>query len=130
MAVTKLPPSAGPRSDVGSVTRHRVLFSEGAGLVVVLRGEIDVAAQPFLCRVMSGVIAFGVGDVVVDLAHVTFVDTASVRVLATAQHLLDGDGRRLTIRSPSRLALRVLDMFGLSSLVETTPPVQRLEPAS
>lgn len=125
MAVMMPPPSAGPVAEVGSVPRHRVLFSEGTGLVVVLRGEIDVTARPFLCRVMSGVIACGVGDVIVDLANVTFVDTAFVRVLAIAQRLLERDSRRLTVRSPSRLPLRVLEIFGLTSLVEIPQLVQR-----
>jgi anti-anti-sigma factor len=100
------------------------LFLEGTGLVVVLRGDIDVTARPFMRRVLSGVIACGVGDVIVDLANVTFVDTAFVQVLATAQRLLDRDGRRLTVRSPSGLAVRMLEIFGLTDLIENAPPVQ------
>jgi anti-anti-sigma regulatory factor len=57
--------------------------------------------------------------VVIDLAKATLIDTATGRVLATAQQLLDRHGRRLTFRSPPMLVLRVLDMFGLTGLVET-----------
>ena len=128
MALTMFPPSAGTVRDVrdvGAVLTTEVVHTKGARAVVVLRGEADVSSRAVLCEVLSRVIASGAGDVVVDLAEVTFIDTAGVRALATAQQLLDRGGRRLTFRSPSRLALRVLDVFGLTDLVDA-PEVLRL----
>ena len=52
------------------------------------------------------------------MADAEFIDTAIVRVMATALQLLDRQGRKLTVRSPSRLAARVLDLFGLADLIE------------
>jgi anti-anti-sigma regulatory factor len=77
-----------------------------------------------LADVLSRVIAHGAGDVLIDLAPVTFIDTATVRSLATGQRLLDRTGRALTFRSPSRLAVRVLDLFGLTDRIETRPVPQ------
>ena len=54
----------------------------------------------------------------IDLAEAEFIDTAAVRVLAVGHQLLDERGRTLTFRSPSRLAARVLHMFGLTELIE------------
>ena len=67
---------------------------------------------------MSLVVALHVGDVVVDLAESTFLDVGAVWVLATAQQLLDDDGRRLTFRSPTEEAFRALLLFGLADLIE------------
>ena len=67
---------------------------------------------------LSKVIALSTGDVVMDLTEATFIDTAIVRALAGAQQLLDRQERKLTFRSPSRLATRVLHLFGLTDLIE------------
>ena len=58
------------------------------------------------------------GNVVIDLAETEFIDTATVRVFAVAQQLLDRHDRKLTLRSPSRLAARMLYLFGLTDLIE------------
>jgi anti-anti-sigma factor len=94
------------------------LRAEGSTTVLVLRGEADLAARALVSDALSRVIGSHTGDVVVDLAEVEFIDTAIVRVLADAQRFLDHHGRALTIRSPSRLATRVLNLFGLTDLVE------------
>lgn len=67
---------------------------------------------------MARLIAGGTGDVVVDLAEAGFIDTASFFTLAAGARLLDGKGRKLTFRSPSNLATRVLNLFGLSDRIE------------
>ena len=125
MALTMLPPSTDTVQRVvrGAVTSP-VVHAEGTHTVVTLRGEADVSTRPALADVLSRVIAHGAGDVVVDLAPVTFIDTATVRALATGQQLLDRTGRALTFRSPSRLAVRVLDLFGLTDQIETRPVPQ------
>jgi len=94
---------------------------EGARTVVVLRAGTDVSTRPVLSDVLSRVVALGAGDVVIDLAEVTFIDTATARVLATVQQLLDRQDRGLAFRSPSRLAARVLQVFGLTDLIEAEP---------
>jgi anti-anti-sigma regulatory factor len=49
---------------------------------------------------------------------VDFIDSATVRVLAASKDTLDGQGRRLIVRSPSRVAARMLGLFGLGDLIE------------
>ena len=118
MALTMRTPST------DTVRRERSAFMspevrvEGARIVIVLRAGIDVSTRPVLCDVFSRVIAVGAGDVVIDLAQATFIDTATGRVLATARQLLDDQDRRLTFRSAARLAAQVLHFFGLADLIE------------
>ena len=119
MAPTTFPPSADSARGIRYDLTTAVVYIEATRAVVDLRGEWDVSTRPVLSDQLSRVIAIGAGDVVIDLAEVTFIDTATVRALATAQHMLDRVGRRLTIRSPTRLANQVLHLFGLAELIET-----------
>jgi anti-anti-sigma factor len=94
------------------------LATDGARTVVVLRGEADFSVVSVLSDALAGAMSSG-ADVVIDLAGLGFIDTASVRVLAAAQHRLGPRGRTLTFRSPNAVAARMLEMFGLTELIET-----------
>jgi anti-anti-sigma factor len=117
MAHTVFPASARPAQGARSALTA-VVGAEGTRTVVVVWGEADSSTTAVLSDALSRVIASQAGDVVIDLAEAEFIDTATVRVLAAALQLLDRQGRELTVRSPSRLAARVLDLFGLAYLVE------------
>jgi anti-sigma B factor antagonist len=119
MALTVSPPLERAARTVRSGLLTTFVRAEGNRSVVVLRGEADLSARPALSDVLSRVIAERTGDVVVDLAEVEFVDSTTVHALAVAQEFLDRQGRKLRIRSPSRLAVRVLEVFGLSDLIES-----------
>jgi len=94
--------------------------AEGDRTVVVLQGEVDFATRPILSDALSRVIAWRVGDVVIDLSEATFIDTAIIRALAVANELLERSGRRMTFRSPSRVAAQVMQLFGLTDLIEVS----------
>ena len=98
--------------------RTPTVRGEGTSTVVVLRGESDFSTTSVLSDVLSRVITLWSGDVVIDLADAEFIDSSTVGVLAAAQESLDRQQRKLTFRSPSRLAARVLQVFGLSDLIE------------
>jgi anti-anti-sigma factor len=123
MGLTMLPPPAGTVPIFRCALTTDVVYAKDAPTVVGLRGEADISTRPVMCDVFSRVIALGAGDVVIDLSETTFIDSAAVRVLATARELLDRAGRRLIFRSPSRLAVRVIEVFGLTGLVEVPTPV-------
>ena len=124
MALALRLPSARPGCGRRSALATPVVRVEGTRTVVALRGEADFSTRPFMSDVLSRVIALRAGDVVIDLAEVKFIDTATVRVLAVGQQLLDRRGRKLTFRSPSRLAARVLHSFGLTDLIEARQGAQ------
>jgi anti-anti-sigma factor len=90
--------------------------AEGSDTVIALRGEADVATLPVVADVLARVIADQRGDVIVDLAETEFIDTATLRALLRAREVLDCDGRQLALLSPSRIADRLLAVFGLSHL--------------
>ena len=126
MALTMVPPSADTTQVGLSRAVTALVVDAGASqTIVTLRGEADVSLRPALADVLSRVIASGAGDVVIDLAAVTLIDAAMVRTFATCQQLLDRTGRAMTFRSPSRLAVRVLDAFGLTDLIEARRGAQQ-----
>ena len=110
--VQSAPPAAGLRV---------LLSAEGAATVLALRGEADIATLPVVVDALAHVIADQDGDVVVDLAQTDFMDTAALRAVLRARQVLHGGERQLTFRSPSRIAGRLLAVFGLSQLVSPAP---------
>jgi anti-sigma B factor antagonist len=92
------------------------VLTEGEVTVVAFRGEADCATLPVVVETLSGVIADGAGDIVVDLSETEFIDTAALRAVLRARETLGGGGRHLTLRSPSRIAGRLLGIFGLDHL--------------
>ena len=124
MALRALP---SPTRPAGSVRIDLAVADvrDGNRTVVALAGEADLSNRSVVADVLSRVIASSDDDVVIDLADVEFVDTATVRLFCVAKQLLDGRGRALTFRSPSRLVARMLGFFGLADLIETR---ERSEP--
>jgi anti-anti-sigma factor len=130
MARTAVLPSRSAPHGTRLALTTPVVRAEGVRTIVVLQGEADLSTRPALADVMSRVIAWRSGDVVIDLAEAAFIDTATVRALAMGQRLLDQRGRQLTFRSPSRLAARVLQLFDLTALIEVQQPRASAAPAS
>jgi len=91
--------------------------SEGPATVVVLRGEADVATLALVERTFDRIIRDGAGPVVVELAETRFIDSGTVRVFCDAARRLGERGRQLRVRSPSRTASVMLELFGLSDLI-------------
>jgi anti-sigma B factor antagonist len=105
-------PAQPPRDVPPRVLRH------GARTVIWLEGEQDAATVPLLAEAMAKAIAGGNADLVVDLSGVTFLDASTIGVLVRGRNLLALCSGRLTLRSPSRCAKRLLDACLLSGLLE------------
>ena len=103
------------RTSIAGLTA--TVFREGAVTVVALQGEADRATLHVAVDSLSDVITHGDGDVVVDLAQMEFIDSAALRALLRARETLEGSGRHLTLRSPSRITARLLGVFGLDHMV-------------
>lgn len=117
MAVPVRPRSAGTDGREGSDPTTLVQV-EGTRTIVQLQGEWDYSTRAILADVLSKVIESDANDVVIDLSVARFVDTAAVRTLFEAQQILNGRGRTLTYRSPSRVVAQILHLFGLTNLIE------------
>jgi anti-anti-sigma factor len=72
---------------------------------------------PLISATLATIIADHVGDVMVDLAMVEFMDASTMGVLAWAHRLLRVESRDLFLRSPSHRAQRVIQLCGFMHLV-------------
>mgnify|MGYP003117098862 CR=1 FL=1 len=79
--------------------------------VIQVTGEIDAATAGQL----SDAIGEREGDVVIDVAGVSFIDSSGIRALIASQQAVEARPATLTIRNPSPAVLR---LFQLSSLEE------------
>src|SRR4051812_1934727 len=87
----------------------------GDGVTVAVGGELDMSAVPDVAGRLAEAIETGSGTVTVDLAEVTFIDSAGLVVLVTARGRLAGD-RRLVVARPSWCVRRLFDLAGVSQL--------------
>jgi anti-sigma B factor antagonist len=97
--------------------------------VVSLCGEYDCSTVPALSATLARVIANDHADLVLDLSGVQFMDAATVGVIVRAREFLAARSRCLTLRTPSRFALRVLQSCGIDCRHDVARPAtdQRTE---
>ena len=86
---------------------------------VRVAGESDIASASRLADHLERLTDHD-GDVYVDAAEVTFLDSSGLRVLVGTSSRLRESGRRLVVRNPSRPFRRTLELPGL--LHEFLPP--------
>ena len=98
---------------------------EAACTVVHLRGEHDISTVAELSETMARAIGLDDADVVVDLSEVEFMGAVAVGVIVRAEAFLRARSRALSVRSPSRVARRVIDVCGLAALIDSDPLEQR-----
>jgi len=97
----------------------------GRGVRVTVAGEVDIATSPQLRDACLRAVNEGAGDVHLDLAGVTFLDSSGISVLVQAQQRLVALGRGFELRTVSRPARRVLEIAGLGpafGLAADPPP--------
>ena len=102
--------------------------SDWPDVVIVLRGELDMASAPELTRVFDGVVGFRGPRVVLDLSRLEFIDACGLHAIECARDRLSGQGGALVVRNPLTIVRRVLGICGLSDWRETPEEIV-LEPA-
>lgn len=93
---------------------------EGGAAVVVLSGEIDVAAAPELHEVLLVEVGSS-RRTIVDLARVTFLDSSGISVLVTALRRAREDDEDVVLCAPSAGVARVLELAGLAEVFRIFP---------
>lgn len=111
MSDTGQSPTPAPDFDVSADV------SEGVATVSV-RGEVDVYTAPQLRERLYGVVGDGATRVVLDLSAMTFIDSTGLGVVVGALKRLRESGGDLLLRSPSRSTRKVLEITGLTRIVE------------
>ena len=88
------------------------ILTEGDVCIAVVGGEIDMATAPQLDAALSGLD----GDVIVDLAAVTFLDSSGIGVLVRASQRSTAAGHVLRTRAERDNVWRTLQVTNLAEL--------------
>jgi len=94
----------------------------GERAILAVRGEVDMLTTPDLIAMVDAAIDDGHRSVVLDLAELDFMSVMGLRAIAGGADRLEVAGGALTIRSPSALVRRLLDIMGLAGLVHLEEP--------
>jgi len=114
--------SGGPLADFGV---RATLVGEQA--VLALRGDLDISGAPELGAYFDTVMASGhlsraLDLLVLDLSELHLMDPSGLTVIAYGASRLTASGGVLTIRAPSAMGTRTLDVTGLGELVALELP--------
>jgi len=122
--VAPSPPAGhdGPRAEgikVIPVGALRVSASAGAdGPVVVLSGDADPTTAAVLRETLAAQLDTGARLVTVDASGLSFLDSASVRILVLAARALQGRHGRLVLARPQPVVARLLEITGADRLLD------------
>jgi anti-anti-sigma factor len=112
----------GPRAEgikVIPMAALRASASAGAdGPVVVLSGEADPTTAAVLREMLAAQLNTGARLVTVDASRLSFLDSASVRVLVLAARALKGRHGRLVLARPQPIVARLLEITGADRLLD------------
>ncbi len=91
----------------------------GSDIVVfALHGEVDLHVSPELRARLTAAIESGASNVVVDLSHVTFLDSMALGVLLGALKLLRAQGGELRLVVPTPELRRIFELTLLDEVFE------------
>jgi stage II sporulation protein AA (anti-sigma F factor antagonist) len=93
---------------------------DGATVLLVVSGEVDLASAPVLAVALDSVAA-GAPEVVLDLDGLTFFGSTGINVLVDACRRLGATGTRLRVRCGQPLTRRVIQLCGLSDVLSLSP---------
>jgi anti-anti-sigma factor len=89
--------------------------AHGNRMVVLVRGELDLATAPDLDEVVNEGLDAG-REVVVDLRELVFMDSSGLRVLVRAHARVNGDNRFSIVRPPPGGPIaKILAIAGIDS---------------
>ena len=97
--------------DMGAVAAE--IWADGRG--ATLAGELDLASYDKLSAVLEPLLDVD-GDVSLDLADVTFVDSSAIRLFVRLQEARNGSDAALHLLHPQPHVARVLRVAGVSDL--------------
>jgi anti-sigma B factor antagonist len=117
-------PACGARRPAGGSLKViavalRISASAGAdGPVVVLSGEADLTTTELLRETLATQLGTGARLVTVDASELSFVDSASLRVLVLAARALHARHGTLVFACPQPVVARLLEITGADRLLD------------
>lgn len=116
------------RTDAAFARANVYVISERAApagvVLLVLRGELDLAAAPATRERLERARARRPRGVVLDLAEVTFADSSALRELLRANAALGADGALLVLAATPPIVERLLTLTRAHELLELAPTVE------
>lgn len=97
--------------------------TRGAGVVVTVRGELDLATAPILREQLSTVDK-DAARVVVDLSAVTFIGSAGLALLVEAHNECAGRGASLAVVATGTVVPRAIEITSLDEVFEVHPTAE------
>jgi len=88
------------------------------GAVVRMGGQHDTFTRELLVRILDDAMSLEQANVVVDLSRVQYMSAATLDVIMRARKALGARSRSLTLRSPSPIAARLLDVCHIAYRVD------------
>lgn len=87
--------------------------AKDTGSKVTVAGEVDVSNASELRDALKKAMAQHTGDVAVDMADVSYIDSTGIGVLVGAAHAAFDKGTELIIQKPQSNVERVLNLLGI-----------------
>jgi anti-sigma B factor antagonist len=87
----------------------------GSGCRVVVQGEVDMTTAPKLADCVATAIVEAPGDLIFDLVDTTFLDSAGLKVIASAQRHLPATCQ-VVLLGPSPYIRKVLTIARMDAL--------------
>lgn len=88
---------------------------DGAALTVSLEGRLDTLTSPQLDAVLKAELP-GVTDLTIDLASLEYVSSAGLRVLLSAQKVMNAQGK-MTVLNPNETISEIFEVTGFSDIL-------------
>jgi len=88
------------------------------GPVVVLSGEADTTTATVLREMLAALLDTGARLVTIEAAGLSFLESASMRVLVLAARALKGRHGRLVLARPQPAVARLLEITGAERLLD------------
>lgn len=99
---------------------------DGASVTVTLRGRLDAVRAPAMRQEFDGLLAAGARDVVVDLAAVTFLDSAALAALVRLRRLCAAVSGTVTlVRPDTEDAMRIFQLTQFDRVFTIVSPSDR-----
>lgn len=101
------------------------LGSDPLRTVVWVRGDHEYATREHLASTIAQAALLDDADIIADLSGITFMDASTIGALVNAHRRLRSRSHALSVRAPSPLARRLLDVCGLAFLIDEDPASAR-----
>jgi anti-sigma B factor antagonist len=102
-----------------------LVTADGVATLFV-RGEVDLSVGAELGAAIDGAIAAATSSVIVDLHDTAYIDSTGLHCLVSGRRVAADRALQFSIVRPSASARRLLEVTGLTELLQARPPTATL----